>query len=129
MDLSVFLKSLAESDIAPIVICNTEHTIVYMNSTAISRYEKWGGESLVGKSIFCCHTDDSNKKIVNVVKWFAENPHNNRIYTYHNPAENKDVYMIALRNEAGELIGYYEKHEYRNAETANLYNITQRKND
>ena len=26
-------------------------------------------------------------------------------------------------NENGELIGYYEKHEYRNAETANLYDF------
>ena len=121
MDISIFLKSLAESDIAPIVICDIEHNIVYMNSTAISRYEKWGGESLVGKSIFCCHNDDSNKKIVKAVEWFAESENNNRFFTHHNPHENKDVYMVALRNDSGELIGYYEKHEYRNAETANLY--------
>lgn len=25
--------------------------------------------------------------------------------------------MVALRNETGEFIGYYEKHEYRNRET------------
>ena len=61
MDISAFFKSLADSDIAPIVICNFENTIIYMNPTAISRYEKWGGEKLVGKSIFCCHNDDSNK--------------------------------------------------------------------
>ena len=116
MDISAFFKSLADSDIAPIVICNFENTIIYMNPTAISRYEKWGGEKLVGKSIFCCHNNDSNKKIVNIVKWFAESKDNNRMFTYHNPDENKDVYMIALRNETGKLIGYYEKHEYRNPE-------------
>ena len=63
------------------------------------------------------------EKIKKVVDWFSENPQNNRIFTYHNPTQNKDVYMIALRNENGELIGYYEKHEYRNAETANLYDF------
>ena len=31
--------------------------------------------------------------------------------------------MIALRNDGGELIGYYEKHEYRNIESMALYDI------
>ncbi len=123
MDISVFLKSLADTDTAPIVICDTEHNIVYINPAAASKYEKFGGAELVGKSIFSCHNSHSVEIIKRVVEWFAENPQNNRIYTYHNPTENKDVYMIALRNESSELIGYYEKHEYRNAETAKLYDF------
>ena len=31
--------------------------------------------------------------------------------------------MVALRDTDGALIGYYEKHEYRNRETAKLYDI------
>ena len=31
--------------------------------------------------------------------------------------------MVALRDENGNLIGYYEKHEYRNRETDDFYNI------
>ena len=31
--------------------------------------------------------------------------------------------MIALRNDEGELIGYNEKHEYRNIETMKLYDM------
>ena len=34
-----------------------------------------------------------------------------------------DVYMVALRDDNGTLIGYYEKHEYRNQETAELYKM------
>lgn len=45
------------------------------------------------------------------------------MYTFRNEKENKDVYMIALRDEEGELIGYYEKHEYRNIETMKLYDM------
>ena len=37
--------------------------------------------------------------------------------------ENKDVYMIALRDDDGTLIGYYEKHEYRDMETMSLYDF------
>lgn len=36
--------------------------------------------------------------------------------------ENKDVYMVALHDDTGVLIGYYEKHEYRNIEKR-LYDI------
>lgn len=42
-------------------------------------------------------------------------------YSNYNEKENKDVYMVALRDAQGELIGYYEKHEYRNCEAAELY--------
>lgn len=31
--------------------------------------------------------------------------------------------MIALRDDSGELIGYYEKHEYRERETGKLYDL------
>lgn len=31
--------------------------------------------------------------------------------------------MIALRDDSGELIGYYEKHEYRERETGTLYDL------
>ncbi len=31
--------------------------------------------------------------------------------------------MIALRDGSGKLIGYYEKHEYRNRETMEMYKM------
>lgn len=116
-----FFKSIVEADTAPVVICNTDYEIIYLNKTAAERYAKRGGYSLVGKSLFDCHNDDSNCRIRKVVDWFKASRENNRIFTYHNPKENKDVYMIALRNDAGELIGYYEKHEYRTPETEKPY--------
>ena len=44
------------------------------------------------------------------------------IYTFYNEKQNKDVYMAALRSE-GKLIGYYEKHEFRNKETMKPYDL------
>ena len=46
----------------------------------------------------------------------------NIVYTFHNEKQNKDVYMVALRDD-GKLIGYYEKHEYRNTETMKQYEL------
>lgn len=121
MELSVYFKSIIEQDICSVVICNTEHEIIYMNPAAAENYAKRGGYELVGRSLLNCHNEDSKKKIEKVVEWFSASSENNRIFTFHNPKENKDVYMIALRDSYGTLIGYYEKHEYRNSETEKPY--------
>ena len=119
MDKNIFFKSLIDADRAPVVICDLEHTVVYMNAAAISRYHV----DLTGKSIKVCHNADSNEKIDRVLVWFLESRENNCVYTSRNDKENKDVYMVALRDGDGNLIGYYEKHEYRNRETAELYKM------
>ena len=118
--LDRFFKSIIDQDTAPVVICDLDHIIVYMNPASVMRYHA----DLTGKSIKECHNKDSNKKIDSVVSWFAKSKENNRVYTSRNNRENKDVYMIALRDKDGALIGYYEKHEYRNNETSELYSIT-----
>lgn len=117
MNINSFFKSVIDSDNSPVVICDLEHTVVYMNPTAIARYRI----DITGKSIKLCHNAVSNDKIDRVVAWFAESKDNNRVYTSRNDKENKDVYMVALRDDNGALIGYYEKHEYRNRETTELY--------
>ena len=86
-----FYKSIVDQDRASVVICNLKHEIIYMNP-------------------------ESRDKTQQVVDWFAVDESHNIIYTFHNEKQNKDVYMVALRDD-GKLIGYYEKHEYRNAET------------
>ncbi len=119
--LASYFKSIVEQDRCAVVICNLRHEIIYMNPAARERYRKHG--ELVGTSIFNCHNAESNAKIREVVEWFAKSPEHNLVFTYHNDRENKDVYMVALRDENGELIGYYEKHEFRNPETMKLYDI------
>ncbi|MDD6824789.1 MAG: PAS domain-containing protein [Oscillospiraceae bacterium] len=122
--LNKLLKSVIDQDRSPVVICNPEHVIVYMNPAAKINYAKRGGESLIGKSLLDCHNPMSNEMIKKVVSWFEEDVNNNIMFTFHNEKQNKDVYMIALRNENQELIGYYEKHEFRNAETQKPYSFS-----
>lgn len=123
MELANYFKSIIDQDRCAVVICNLEHEIIYMNPTAVERYAKRGGAALVGKSLMDCHNPQSVEMIRKVVSWFAQSTENNIVYTYYNEKENKDVYMIALRDEDGTLIGYYEKHEYRNRETAKKYDL------
>lgn len=117
MELFDFFKSVMEQDEAPVVICDKEHTVIYMNPSSIKRY----GVDLTGKSIKDCHNEYANKMIDKVFDWFKESKENNKVFTSRNDKENKDVYMVALRNDYGDLIGYYEKHEYRDAEKTELY--------
>lgn len=124
MEQSVFWKSVLEQDRSPVVLCDLEHTVIYMNPAAGRRYAKQGGMALVGRSLLDCHTPKANELIERVVAWFAQSPEHNLIYTFRNDEENKDVYMVALRDEGGALIGYYEKHEYRDRETMGLYDFT-----
>ena len=39
-DCSVYFKSLVEQDNTAIVICDLNHTIIYMNPSAILNYKK-----------------------------------------------------------------------------------------
>lgn len=123
VELTPFFKSVVDQDRAAVVLCDLEHTIIYMNPAAGERYARRGGMALVGQSLLDCHDPRSNEMIQKVVAWFAESPAHNLIYTFHNEKESKDVYMVALRDGSGALIGYYEKHEYRNRETMGLYDF------
>ena len=123
VNLNEIYKSVLEADRAAVVICDLGHIIIYMNPSAIERYEKWGGKGILGKNLLDCHNEKSREMIGKVIDWFKASKNNNIVYTSYNEKENKDVYMVALRNEAGELIGYYEKHEYRNQETMKMYDI------
>lgn len=123
MNLTTYFKSIIDMDRCPVVICNLEHQIIYMNPASCARYEKRGGAELVGKSLLDCHNAASCDKIREVLDWFRQGGDHNIVYTSRNEKENKDVYMVALRDEKGELIGYYEKHEYRTAETGSLYDF------
>lgn len=115
--LNELFKSVIDQDRAAIVICDINSTIVYMNPSAVKRYRK----NLTENSIKDCHNAKSNEIIERVLSWFKESSDNNMIFAYHNKRENKDVYIVALRDDEKNLIGYYEKHEYRNCETDKPY--------
>lgn len=110
--MNELFKGVVDSDPTPIVICNAENVIVYMNPAAVQRYDRRGGSMLVGRSIFDCHNDGSVKKILEIITWFNKSTYNNRVFIDHNDRQNTDSYMIAIRDENGKLIGYYERHEH-----------------
>ena len=122
-DLNKAFKSLVETDRAPVVICDPDHVICYMNPAAEARYERWGGKALLGQSLFDCHNERSRVLIQAVVDWFKASEDHNLVYTLQIPEEETDVYMVALRDDDGQFIAYYEKMEYRGEETMQKYEL------
>lgn len=121
-DLAPFYKSIIEQDRCAIVICNLKHEIIYMNPAAVINYKKRGGEKLIGKSLLDCHKPESREKIIQVLDWFSSSVEHNIVYISYKKRQNKDVYMVALR-DGEKLIGYYEKHEFRNRETMEMFDL------
>lgn len=112
MELSTYFKSVLDGEQSAVVLCDCNHTIVYMNPFAINRYHG----DLTGKNLKDCHNANSNEIIEKNLAWFKEDKSHNQVFEFHNEKENRDVYMIALRDENGDLIGYWEKHMYRTPE-------------
>lgn len=119
MKADKYLRSIVETDPATVVVCTLEHKVIYMNKRAREVY----GDGLLDKSIFDCHNQNSQESIIKVVEWFKESKENNVVHTFYNSKQNKDVYMVAIRDENGDIIGYYEKHEYRNRDTSPFYDL------
>ena len=109
-DLNAYFKSIIDQDRESVVICDLNHIIIYMNPAAVVDYKKYGGASLLGKAFWPATNPHSVEAIRKVVEWFAADASHNIVYTYHNAKHDRDVYMVALRDEDGTLIGYYEKH-------------------
>ncbi len=122
-DLSQYFKSIIDQDRCAVVICNLAHEIIYMNPAAVERYAKRGGAALVGQSLLDCHNRQSAELIRKVTAWFGESTEHNIVHTFYNEKENKDGYMVALRDETGTLTGYYEKHEYRDVDKSAFYDF------
>lgn len=122
-DLAPFLRSMAEQDPMPVVVCNLRHEIIYMNPAAVEHYSDRGGENLIGLIIFDCHNPRSSEMIKKAVEWFSESTENNVIHTFYSEVQCKDVYMVALRDRDGSLIGYYEKHESRKRDSMPFYQM------
>ena len=64
--LNKLLKSVLDQDRAPIVVCNTDDIIIYMNPSAKSAYHK----DLTGSNIKDCHPKEANEKIPSNEKKF-----------------------------------------------------------
>jgi DUF438 domain-containing protein len=99
------LENLMDSLKDPFLFVDTEHVIRYMNRTAIDHYKD--GPAEIDRSIFDCHNEKSKQIIIDVFESF-KNGVEEKIITDN---EKYRIFMRAVRDQEGKLIGYYERYE------------------
>ena len=92
-----------------IVFCDTDNIIRYLNKEArYHYYEVRGYEGLVGKSICDCNSPETKAMMLKALEKIKN--HGNEIYLGVS-VENERKYLNPVRNEKGELVGYFERFE------------------
>jgi len=102
---SDFFRNLLDSFKAPVLFADTGHIVRYANRAAESFYPD--GDKLVGRSLFDCHNEKSQRQMIAILQQMEAGLE--EILITDN--EKRRIYMRAVRNQAGGLLGYYERFE------------------
>ena len=105
MSQAALPSAILDSLKTPVLVADTDHTIIYMNRAAVARYER--GLALIGTSMLDCHNEQSNRVIRQTLKELEAGAEERFIYT----GDLGRVYMRAVRGADGQLLGYYERYE------------------
>lgn len=93
----------------PILFVDCGHIIRYMNNAAkYHYYTERGYKDLIGNSLFECHNEDSKEKIIAAIEKIKR--HGNEIFIGVS-VKNQRIYLNPVRDEDGELVGYFERFE------------------
>lgn len=101
------LAAILDSQKDPYVFADTDHIIRYMNKVAVEHYGKRWGYDLIGKSVLDCHNENSRRMIIEVLAAMQAGE-DERMIT--DSAKHR-VYMRAVRDAEGNLLGYCERYE------------------
>ncbi len=85
-----------------VIVCDAEGTIIYMNETAIRNYERDGGATLIGRNLMDCHSEDSRRKIREIMT-----KHHKNVYTIEKRGRKKIIYQTPWM-DGGEFKGIVE---------------------
>ncbi|MBF0573380.1 MAG: PAS domain-containing protein [Desulfamplus sp.] len=108
MDLNTY-EAILDSIDSPIVFVDNNHIIKYINKQAkIRYYEKRGYSDLIGKSLFDCHNQESIEYIKRIHDQLLAGE--TSIFLKENKDQEK-ITIVGVRNEDGQLLGYYERFE------------------
>lgn len=109
MENELIMSYILDSIPYPILFVDCEHIIRYLNKTAKHHYyTERGYRDLIGKSLFECHNDQSKEKILAAYEKIKN--HGNEIFIGLS-VKNQRIYINPVRNENGELVGYFERFE------------------
>lgn len=123
MDKSKFYEKCIDTYDAPVVICEIDYKVVYMNDAAAVNYAKFGGKKLIGKTFSLVVDEEWLSQLNACIEWFKEDSDNNKVFSSHKENNNEDVYICAIRNDDLTLAGYCVRHIRRDPERGTPYDI------
>jgi DUF438 domain-containing protein len=99
--LNAFMDSLKD----PFLFVDTNHIIRYLNKPARSHFKD--GARLLNRSLLDCHNERSRQMIIENLEAFKNGEDERLIHD----TDKKRLFMRAVRDGSGRLIGYYERYE------------------
>ena len=109
MEIEKIMAHILDSIPYPILFVDCDHVIRYMNKTAEHHYySEKGHKDLIGKSLLACHNEQSREQIIAAYEKLKN--HDNDIFLGVN-VKNLRMYINPVRDENGELVGYFERFE------------------
>jgi DUF438 domain-containing protein len=107
MDTETY-EAVLNTILFPLVFADNDHIIRYLNRPAEKwYYEKRGFSDLIGKSLFDCHKPASEKQIKELYSRLQQGEDE----IFFRIFNGMRLSIIAVRNNDGKLIGYYERFE------------------
>ena len=104
-----YLENILDAIHYQIVFVDLTHTIRFLNKQAKYEYcQVRGHKNLIGKSLFEYHNPKSKEHILAAVERFKNHGGEEFLSVSSN---NLRIYMTPVRDEQGELIGYFERYE------------------
>lgn len=90
-----------------VVFVDNDHIIRFMNTAAERHYAKRGGAALLGQSLLACHSAASAEAIRAIHARLRDGE--SQVLVAEKP--NQTIYAVAVRDDAGALLGYYERYD------------------
>ncbi len=89
----------------PLLFADTDHVTRYMNQAAVEYYDE--GRELIGRSLLDCHNERSQQNMVEILAAMHAGEEE-RLITDN---KKRRIYMRAVRDQDGRVLGYYERYE------------------
>ena len=100
-----FYQSLLNSIKDPILVADINHIVQYINKAAIAHYSE--GDKLLKTNLLKCHNEVSQKIMIDILAEM-QNGLEEKLITDN---EKYRIFMRAVRDNRGNLIGYFERYE------------------
>ncbi len=100
------LQAILDSYPYEIVFVDTDHIVRWMNQTAKKRY---GDRVIVGNSLFNCHNENTKGKIEAFLQRARKGE--GEMFETRNHKTGEREFFTPVKDGAGNVIGYFERHE------------------